>query len=62
MERDRLNAQMGEYRYFCSETYRDYGYDYSSPSYEETYDSSSYDDSTTCKDFDQDGYCDPGTY
>jgi len=51
-ERDRLNTQMGEYRYFCSETFRDESYDYSTPSY----DTSS--EEETCQDWDNDGYCD----
>ena len=50
-ERDRLNAQMNEFRYFCSETYRSYGYDYSRPTYEE-------DSYSNCTDYNQDGYCD----
>lgn len=59
-ERDRLNSQMNDYRYFCSETWRDYGYDYSTPSY----DSTSYPTSTdvgggnTCTDANRDGMCD----
>jgi hypothetical protein len=53
-ERDRLNSQIGEYRYFCSETYRDYGYSYSTPSYEIP----SEDDTNTCEDNDRDGMCD----
>jgi hypothetical protein len=75
-ERDRLNSQMNDYRYFCSETFRDYGYDYSRPSYE-TPDQDDYtcvdanrdgmcddyqDSSNTCTDYDNDGYCDPGSY
>jgi hypothetical protein len=62
-ERDRLNAQMNDYRYFCSETWRDYGYDYSTPSYDETgYPTSTdsdYDyDDYTCTDANRDGMCD----
>jgi hypothetical protein len=55
-ERDRINSQTGEYRYFCSETYRDQGYDYSRPTYDD------YDDynngGNTCNDYNNDGYCD----
>jgi hypothetical protein len=58
-ERDRLNAQMGEYRYFCSETYRDLGHDYSSPTYE-TPDYGYNTGTGTCSDYDNDGYCDEG--
>jgi hypothetical protein len=54
-ERDRLNAQMGEYRYFCSETYRDQNYSNSTPTYEDTYDTSA---DAACSDVDNDGYCD----
>lgn len=54
MERDRLNSQMGEYRYFCSETYRNEGYDSSTPSYDDTY----YSGGEDCLDYDNDGYCD----
>jgi hypothetical protein len=44
LERDRLNSQMNDYRYFCSETYRDHDYDYSTPSYDEgNYGHSGYD-------------------
>ncbi len=52
-QRDRMNSQMGDFRYFCSETFRDQGYDYSRPTYED-YD---YDDQY-CTDYDNDGYCD----
>lgn len=64
-ERDRLNSQMGEHRYFCAETFRDYGYDYSIPTYQDSnYDG--YPDSAnygyappgSCVDYDNDGYCD----
>ncbi len=51
-ERDRLNSSMGEFRYFCSETYRNEGYDYSTPTYDTSY------DDNTCQDWDNDGYCD----
>jgi hypothetical protein len=68
VERDRLNSQMGEYRYFCSETYRDQGYDYSQPTYEQGgYDTTQptdvnpQDTYVNCQDNDNDGYCDPGT-
>ncbi len=54
MERDRLNSQMGEYRYFCSETFENENYDYSTP----TYDDSNYSSSEECSDADNDGYCD----
>jgi hypothetical protein len=55
MERDRLNSQMNEYRYFCSETYENENYDYSTP----TYDDSNYSTgSEDCSDADNDGYCD----
>lgn len=54
-ERDRLNSQMNDYRYFCSETWRDYGYDYSTPSYE---DSNYGSDDNTCSDANHDGMCD----
>jgi len=56
IERDRLNGQMGENRYFCSETFRDQNYNYSTPTYDET----NYGDTTSgsCNDFDNDGYCD----
>jgi hypothetical protein len=37
MERDRLNSQFGQFRYFCSETYRDSNYDWSTPSYDDSY-------------------------
>ena len=65
-ERDRLNSQMGEYRYFCSETFRDQNYDFSTPTYDyDDYNASSddqqYDDSyddQECIDSDNDGYCD----
>jgi hypothetical protein len=64
-ERDRLNSQNGEYRFFCSETYRDYGYDYSTPSYDDnnypqTSDTQTggYDDQNTCVDSNRDGMCD----
>lgn len=67
-ERDRLNSQMNDYRYFCSETYRDYGYDYSTPTYEETNypseDTTSIpgsDDYNTCSDANRDGMCDDYT-
>jgi hypothetical protein len=52
---------MGEYRYFCSETYRDYGFDYSVPSYDDSYYTSSDDtsgDVDTCVDANRDGMCD----
>jgi hypothetical protein len=52
---------MGQYRYFCSETYRDYGYDYSRPSYENTTyspETSGNDDVNTCTDANNDGMCD----
>lgn len=73
MERDRLNSQMNEFRYTCSETYRDYGYDYSTPTFDDSYYSSEIstdtndvdpngDGYTDCSDNDNDGYCDPGTY
>lgn len=58
IERDRLNAQMGEYRYFCSETYREYGFDYSKPSHE----TSSYPEEETCQDEDNDNFCDEETF
>jgi hypothetical protein len=65
-ERDRLNAQMGEFRYFCSETYRDMSFDYSTPSYDDTCVDNNRDgmcddyvpQDNTCWDRDQDGYCD----
>ena len=57
-ERDRLNAQMGEYRYFCSETFRDYGYDTSTPSYEDSNYGSSESEDNTCSDANRDGMCD----
>jgi hypothetical protein len=62
-ERDRLNSQMGDYRYFCSETYRDQNYTYSTPSYEDSYpsdmDDDYYDDDDyTCTDYNRDGQCD----
>lgn len=65
-ERDRLNSQMNDYRYFCSETYRDYGYDYSTPSYENTHypsenTSTGNDDYNTCSDANRDGMCDDYT-
>lgn len=65
-ERDRLNSQMNDYRYFCSETYRDYGYDYSQPSYDDvnypqsTDTTGGYDDNT-CSDANRDGMCDDYT-
>jgi hypothetical protein len=57
-ERDRLNAQNGEYRFFCSETIRDYGYDYSTPTYEDNYGGQNPDYSNSCNDYNHDGYCD----
>jgi hypothetical protein len=45
---------MNEFRYTCSETYRDQSYDYSTPSYED----STYTSSENCSDADNDGYCD----
>src|SRR5690606_37214062 len=69
-ERDRINAQMNEYRYFCSETFRDYGYDYSQPTYQTPEQDNTcvdsnhtgmcddYEQDDTCVDNDQDGYCD----
>ena len=56
-ERDRLNSQMGEYRYFCSETWRDYDFDYSTPSYETTNYENTH-DQNTCLDYNQNGTCD----
>lgn len=62
-DRDRLNSQMSDYRYFCSETYRDYSYDYSKPSYEDSYyPDLSHDDYYTCTDSNRDGMCDDDTY
>jgi hypothetical protein len=61
IERDRLNAQMGDYRYFCSETYRDNTFDFSVPTYDETNYSSEGDlteDENTCEDTNRDGMCD----
>jgi hypothetical protein len=52
-ERDRLNSQNNEFRFFCSETWRDGGFDYSRPSY----DDSSY-GNNTCVDANRDGMCD----
>jgi hypothetical protein len=65
-ERDRLNSQMNEYRYFCSETWRDFGYDYSTPTYDDSYysndpdseDDDYYGDVNTCEDSDYNGMCD----
>jgi hypothetical protein len=62
MERDRMNSQSGEYRYFCSETYRDQGYDYSRPTYDD-YDDQDYGNgngngNNTCYDTNRDGMCD----
>lgn len=54
MERDRLNAQMGDYRYFCSETFRDQTYDSAVPTYDDSY----YGTDDSCSDADGDGYCD----
>jgi hypothetical protein len=56
-ERDRLNDASGDFRYFCAETFRDSDYDYSRPSYDG-------DDnwSTTCTDYDSDGFCDSGSF
>jgi hypothetical protein len=56
-ERDRINSQMGEYRYFCSETYRDQNFNESAPSYDDSY----YSSSEACSDADGDGYCDDQT-
>lgn len=63
-----MNDQNGDYRYVCSETYRDQNYDFSTPSYDDTnyYDDQSYDDNQynddyqdqACVDYDNDGYCD----
>jgi hypothetical protein len=50
-ERDRLNSQFNEFRYFCAETHRSYGYDYSIPTYEN-------EDYSNCWDSNKDGYCD----
>jgi hypothetical protein len=66
LERDRLNAQMNDYRYFCSETYRDYGHDYSQPSYDDSYypettTNNDSEDINTCVDSDRDGMCDEFT-
>lgn len=51
-DRDAYNSSEREYRYFCAETIREDGYDYSSP----TYDYNEYDDydngRTTCYDYD----------
>jgi hypothetical protein len=59
-ERDRLNAQMGDFRYFCSETFRDIGFDYSIPTYDDTYYGNS--NGGTCTDYNHDGYCDEDSY
>jgi hypothetical protein len=59
-ERDRLNAQMGDFRYFCSETFRDIGFDYSIPTYDDTYYGNS--NQGTCTDYNHDGYCDEDYY
>ena len=59
-ERDRINSQSGEYRYFCSETYRDQGYDYSRPTYDDNddYNNGGNYGGNTCNDYNNDGYCD----
>lgn len=60
VERDRLNSQMNEYRYFCSETFRDERYDQSSPTYDDVYydpDRGSPSDNT-CEDQNRDRICD----
>jgi hypothetical protein len=58
-ERDRLNAQMGDFRYFCSETYRDQNFNWTAPTYDDSYyNVGNYDDNGSCTDFDNDGYCD----
>jgi hypothetical protein len=70
VQRDQLNYQMNDNRYFCAETYRDYGFDYSTPSYDDTYyqeptrdESTTYsDERSDCSDNDGDGYCDEGSY
>ena len=41
-----MNGQSNDYRYVCSETYRDQNYDYSTPSYDDTYQDSTYSDQT----------------
>jgi hypothetical protein len=53
-----MNSQAGDFRYFCSETYRDENFDYSVPSYEDSNYSSDDDDSNTCVDANSDGMCD----
>ena len=60
VQRDRMNDQEGEYRYFCSETYRDQNYDYSTPSYDESHYGSEDDEVSdeSCSDSDEDGVCD----
>lgn len=68
LERDRLNSGMGEYRYFCSETYSNQYSTNTAPTYEDTYysDSQSSADEDVmddeydpnCTDLDTDGYCD----
>jgi hypothetical protein len=49
-----MNAQAGEYRYFCSETFENEDYNYSTPSY----DDSNYSTGDDCSDVDNAGYCD----
>jgi hypothetical protein len=46
---------MGEYRYFCSETFGNENQDYSTPTYDDSNYSSGSED---CSDSDNDGYCD----
>lgn len=63
-ERDRLNAQNGQYRFFCSETFREFGEDYGTPNtcYDRNQDGRCDDynrpNNDTCYDVNQDGYCD----
>jgi hypothetical protein len=54
MERDRMNAGTGQFRYFCSETIRENNFDYSVPTYDDRY----YGNTGSCSDYDNDGYCD----
>ena len=41
-ERDYMNDSVWEYRYTCAETYRDYSYDFSYPTYDYDYDEYAY--------------------
>jgi hypothetical protein len=60
-ERDRLNDQSNDFRYFCSETIRDNNYDYSTPTYNDDYNQGpgNYNNNVnTCNDANYDRVCD----